>query len=80
MPINKNVSASEYTTYLKQRATVVVGKYDDVTPQSVLNSHLRTSRISQLQTPNFTVLGTPNVRGLPPNTRNYYTARSRILR
>ncbi len=78
MPINKNISASDYTTYLKQRATVVVGKYDSKTPQSVLNSHLRTSEMSQIQTPNLTVLAQPTVKSLPAQTRNYYHARSKI--
>jgi hypothetical protein len=78
MPINQNVSASDYTTYLKQKATVVNRKYTDVTPAGVLNSHLRASEISQTQTPNLTVLAQPTVKSPPAQTRNYYTARSTI--
>lgn len=78
MPINKNVSASDYTTYLKQKATVVNRKYTDVTPAGVLNSQLRASQISQTQTPNLTVLTQPTVKSPPAQTRNYYTARSTI--
>jgi hypothetical protein len=76
MPINSNVSASDYTTYLKQRAIVVRSKNDP--SQQILNAGLRTSEISALVTPTTTALRAPIIRGLPPNTRNYYRARSKI--
>ena len=78
MPINQNTPASDYTTYLKQKAIVVKSKNDP--PMNVLNAGLRTSEMSALVTPATTALATPNVHGLPPNTLNYYRARSKILR
>lgn len=80
MPINQNVSASDYTKYLKARATVVTQKWSPVPTQSVLNSELRASHMSMIQTPALSALATPIVKSLPAQTRNYYTARSKISR
>lgn len=78
MPINQNIAASDYTTYLKHRATVVQKKWGPETPEGVLNSQLRASRMSQIYTPTLTALLRPAVHGLPAQTRSQYTAHSKI--
>lgn len=76
MPINQNISASDYTTYLKQKAIVARSKNDP--SQQVLNAGLTTSELSLLVNPRNTALAPPVIRGVPAQTRNYYRARSTI--
>ena len=78
MPINQNIPASDYTTYLKHRATVVQRKWTPEPAEGLLNSELRASRMSQMQTPGLTSLARPAVHNLPAQTRNYYHARSKL--
>ena len=62
MPINKNISASDYTAYLKAKATAAVNTReprlnDAPVSTPLLNTALKTSQVAQKVDPAQTVLG-----------------------
>lgn len=62
MPIQKNISASDYTAYLKAKATAAVNtrepRLNDAPVQNtLLNTALLTSQVAQKVDPSRTALG-----------------------
>ena len=64
MPINANRSASDYTTYLKQKSIAAVNTRsarlnDNPVPNNVLNTALKTSEMSKVVNPQVSALADP---------------------
>lgn len=64
MPINPNRSASDYTTYLKQKSVAAVNTRsarlnDNPVPNYVINTALKTSEMSKIVNPTVSALEAP---------------------
>ena len=62
MPINKNISASDYTAYLKAKATAAVNTREPrlnnaPVPVTLLNTELKSSQVAQKVNAAQSVLG-----------------------
>ncbi len=83
MPINANVSASDYTTYLKQKAISAANTFEPrlnnaPVPTAQLNTGLLASRMSKILNPGGTALAAPVVQSLPRPVPNTYRAKSTV--
>lgn len=79
MPINPNRSASDYTTYLKQKSIAAVNTRaarlnDHPAPNNVLNTALKTSEMSKIVNPTNSALAAPTWKtpqAPHPNVRRF---------
>lgn len=71
-------SASDYTSFLKNKSTTVTRKWGDVVPQSLLNSQIRATEVSKVVDPTKTVLVPPLFQNGARYRVNHPFARSTI--
>jgi len=71
-------SASDYTSFLKNKSIAVTRKWGDVVPRPLLNSQVRATQMSKLVTPGISVLVPPVLKTGQAYRVNHPWARSQI--